>query len=578
MKKLITVIGLLVVVGVILWACNTPKKGNVLNQGPVSQNILPGDCLDSCIVTADSFDKWFVSGKASVHGTVMPANSITFSHENNCAFYRWSEQMFLWLTSPLKVGGTVLESSEFYDVSPAENNTRTLTRHAPGVPLRMTSHIEQTGPNRLPIVIDKSGRLLEIEKTEPIANKHLSVKNGAGSVVKIAKVKTNDKGVLVFFDPSGKVIDHPKAILKHKNQPGFVQKFTDGKKTVFLDANGPVQTESGQDTGDVLMSQNGSLVYYLTMVNDMYAYYLKAVAVHAPGIDSAHFPTDANTKDSIIKFAKTHGDTSIIDGNALAIEIKTSWVRASTVPDPENYFTVKATIPNYDTTNARLWIHKGDTTVLMALVGMHVVGSVDHHAEMIWSTFEHQSNTPNASYDYLNTKGQKTTTPGDTSGRWKFNANANPSSPADTQLNISHMVDTIHQEEAKVVVDRIIARPPFTISASNTQRVFAWGSPKGQAPNAEDISSAEANSKIISINLMVQNSHLGNDLRKNYLFIGSTWTDNGTPPNGHSYSKKFSQPGSAVGTSVVANSTMETYIQLDGKSCLYCHRDHSTPT
>ena len=63
-------------------------------------------------------------------------------------------------------------------------------------------------------------------------------------------------------------------------------------------------------------------------------------------------------------------------------------------------------------------------TVLMALVGMHVVGSTAGHPEMIWATFEHKNNAPNSSYTYLSTSGVKTVNP-DFSTAYLFCA-ANP--------------------------------------------------------------------------------------------------------------------------------------------------------
>ena len=54
-----------------------------------------------------------------------------------CSFYKWSQQMFLWLTSPVPsrygAGSHVFNSPVFYAVSPPDsNNQRTLIPHAPG--------------------------------------------------------------------------------------------------------------------------------------------------------------------------------------------------------------------------------------------------------------------------------------------------------------------------------------------------------------------------------------------------------------------------------------------------------------
>ena len=99
------------------------------------------------------------------------------------------------------------------------------------------------------------------------------------------------------------------------------------------------------------------------------------------------------------------------------------------------------------------------------------------------------------------------------------------------------------------------------------------------APNAENLTPAASNSEIIAINNSVISKLKGTDVRKNYVFIGATWTANGAGPNGYSYNPKIDSlkvAGVAIGTSQLANSTMETYMQNGEKydvhgSCFYCH-------
>ena len=55
----------------------------------------------------------------------------------NCGFYQWSEQMFLWLTSPAPPayggGANIFDSPAFFDVSPPDaSGNRTFLAHAPG--------------------------------------------------------------------------------------------------------------------------------------------------------------------------------------------------------------------------------------------------------------------------------------------------------------------------------------------------------------------------------------------------------------------------------------------------------------
>jgi hypothetical protein len=60
------------------------------------------------------------------------------------------------------------------------------------------------------------------------------------------------------------------------------------------------------------------------------------------------------------------------------------------------------------------------------------------------------------------------------------------------------------------------------------------------------------------------------DVRKNYILTGATWTIGGAPPNGGPPN------GNEVGTSMMCNTTMETYQQGTnttkvGTNCFDCH-------
>jgi len=421
--------------------------------------------------------------------------------------------------------------------------------------LRMGASLQKNGPHRLPVIRDKRGRLFEVETPVPVRGALAMVKTEAGGSVAVDHVQDDGKGGVVFLDKANKPIPHPKALIQHRSgSKNIVHRFALGNKFVFLDASGNIiESEEGQATGDALMTRNGAMVYYLSFVNDVYAYYL--TGAKAGQLNSSQFPTTAGARDSICAVARAHGVT-LPDSNALAMEIKSSWVEASTLSDPENYITVTASIPVYDTSNPKQWIATGERTAKMALVGMHIVGSVAGHPEMVWATFEQQNNTPNAAYAYLDKNKNVKTVPQDQGKRWLFNSNT-----ADTPYNVSHM---------KSAGDTINAKTGFSVSSSNTIMVLPWGSAADSVTNPEDGSSAASNSEVISINNNILAMLVGKDIRKNYLFIGATWTSGGAPPNGNSYGSDTS-PGVAIGTSVLANSTMETYFQSASNSCFTCH-------
>ncbi|WP_046755043.1 hypothetical protein [Kordia jejudonensis] len=453
---------------------------------------LPADVLQSCTVSSSDFSSWFASATVSKDGAVNAANSVTAVHENNCDFYKWSEQMFLWVTSPNTSGdyssGTVMESSSFYTVSTVNNDTRTLIPH-------------------------ETGKL----------------------ITAVANAQKNDR--------------------------------------LFAD------TEEGQATDDVLMAQNGSLIYYISMVNDVYAQYLNGVANSGGSVSGSEFPTTQDQLNTIIDFAKTQGIT-VKDPNTLTMEIKTSWVDASELTNVSDYITMNAIVPTYDTSDDMKWVPNGSAQKKLAMIGIHIVGTIDGHPEMVWATFEHVNNAPNLEYTYLDTSSTTKTQPADTGNDWLLNGDS-----ASATYNQSHM-KYCNENELKAKscdeLNTIFASSGNTISASNTKMTKPWGVANEGAPNPENSSPAASNSEVISMNNSVLGKLAEGDLRKNYIFIGATWTDSGAAPTGESYSTANSGSGVAIGTSQLANSTMETYAQNGAGyaqygSCFSCHSNFSSP-
>lgn len=457
MKKLSIIYGCLFLSLALTWSCKKEKSEFLAETVDDS----------SCVLTEKEFNSWFKSGTATENGEVVNANSVDFVHNNNCDFYKWSEQMFLWITSPTN-GETVMETPTFYTISPKNaNGSRNLIPHVKGTLMRAMANV------------DKTGR---------------------------------------------------------------------------------VNTEEGQATDDVLMDRNGNLIYYISMANDVYAQFLTAVKTDKMG--GKTFPTTAQERDSIFNFAKENG-VILKDPNALAIELKTSWVVADSLINVDEFITIEAIIPTYTKTNS-LWVASSERKAKLALVGVHIVGSTAGHPEMVWATFEHKKNTPNLAYQYVNEKGEVETVPADGDSDWLLNTNVKDTA------NVSHMTFS---------GDSIIAKTGYTVSPSNTTRTKPWGSSYDVQPNAEDASPAVANTKVIEINKAVARLLPGNDIRKNYIFLGATWTDGGAGPNGLSYSPNESQPGVAIGSSQLANSTMETYAQNgmnynEYGSCFSCHSNN----
>ena len=395
---------------------------------------VPADAQDTCPLPAATFAGWYESGAVSLNGAVKPANSLT-NLTPNCGFYSWSEQMFMWATSPAPPtyggGAHIFDSPSFFDVSPPDGSgNRTFLAHSPGLVRAFPLRSAQLGPHRLPVVADRSGRLLEFNPPDPTLKP--LVRDPSGKLVEIAHAKLENQR-LTLLDQEGRVIEaqHVATVTPAADQRAsnelLPRKFLVDRIPIFIDPSfAVIDVEQGQ-AGDssVLQAQiaaNGSLIYYATMVNDVYAYFLTgvkngAITTTTPG----QFPTTMTDLNNIVAFATAHGKGSppFPDPEALAIELKSSWIVAAGLPNLSSYITMTATIPTYNKANPNLWTPTGQQTVQLALLGIHVVGSTAGHPEMVWATFEHVSNTPPATYSYNSTSGPKTVNQ-DTSGTWLF--------------------------------------------------------------------------------------------------------------------------------------------------------------
>ncbi len=537
----------------------------------LTQQMLPPDAGGPCVssLTPPEFNSWFDAGFVALNGSVRPANSVLFPDVPNCSFYKWSEQMFLWLTSPAPPrygsgGGLIMNSPAFYDVTPPDAmGRRQFVPHVPGALRTFTVRASQKGALDLPVALEKrSLRILEVLPTVLSRNGRQMVADEKGNEVEVASARRSATGKLVLFDVSGREIQGPRAILppdltkKIERMGAFdkselIQRITlDDKSVVSLDLFGSfAETEQGQADGRVLMARNGSLVYYAIAVNNVFALYRTMQGSSVP--PGTRFPVTQSDLDAITNFAALNGQPPVIDSEALAMEIKTSWIEASSLADPSQFIQMTATVPTYDKSNPADWVQNGTKTTMLAMVGMHVVGSTGSlnpgnpnqgHPEMLWATFEHLSNGPPAAYNYTRTSGGTGAVPQNTVGDWLFTSNGSPG-----PFNQPHI--------ALGAPSHIVAVSPFPISPSDSLRVMPWG-----LNGANSVGNAE----VISINNTVRGLLIPGDVRRNYIHIGTTWTIFGSSPSSTNQ----------VGTNKLSNMTMETYTQ--GTNCFSCHGTNTT--
>ncbi len=334
----------------------------------------------------------------------------------------------------------------------------------------------------------------------------------------------------------------------------------------------------------VLMSRsfhynvNESLVYYGVHVNDVFAYF--SLGQQASKIVATDFPTTEDELLAVENYANQlneHQRTVFPDRKALAVELKTSWVRADAVEDISKYITMLEFVPKYvksESDPKTEWTWDGTSVELaqLALVGVHVVGSTKDHPEMIWATFESRYNAPGNRYEYTIESNSS-----DNTSELKVTGVVNEFKPIwnkdlipvdddwllyapkglKSRANIEKMtLETTPGTTAQAIV----ATDNQKISRSDAYRTHPWGSRDGDIEN---------NTNIVSLNQNILAQLKKDDIRRNYALIGATWTKDGSIPN--------KMPDSNIqGSALLSNMTMETYTQdtlqpVNKQGCFGCH-------
>lgn len=188
------------------------SSGEAMN----AQTILPPDVKETCTVTRTEFAGWFLSHGIEKDGVVNPADSLAFTAPPDvaCPFYKWSEQMFLWLVSPIPavfhLGTHIFNSATFYTVSPLDlNGRRDLIRHDPNKSLNFVPTISQLGSKRQEVVFDSAGKIHDVVEAEAGPNNRLLVRDRSNRPVEIARIAVAANGKPLLLDSTDRQVDVP---------------------------------------------------------------------------------------------------------------------------------------------------------------------------------------------------------------------------------------------------------------------------------------------------------------------------------------------------------------------------------
>lgn len=287
----------------------------------------------------------------------------------------------------------------------------------------------------------------------------------------------------------------------------------------------------------VLVDRNGRAVYYSIHSNDVFGQFIAGNGLQDPKTLRAFNP-----------------DTPFPVGS---MTLKAAWKVVQPGEDVSTFYTRQAQIAKLGTRKGKIVATADTETQTVALVGFHIGGTVDGHPEMIWATFEHQSNAPDLPQPMEKMQPNDVVSSKD----WTFYRAGTPLKQCNLNAAGSGALTLNVQAQ--------------TLSpATQVCRMVPYGGekpcPSGQDCNIDNIKSMNASLQ----------SQL-NDVWKNYFEVGAIWFNQ---PDALQPNCTF-QPGSSLecvppdksplltGSMRLSNSTIETFTQVQSAqdNCFACH-------
>ena len=260
----------------------------LLSLGPAAnaQTVLPSDVDKTCVVNETEFKSWFENNTVVKDGKAKPANSLEFTPNSTCSFYRWSEQMFLWLTSPTAPGRYVFNSRNFYAVD-GLSGIRTLVPQDDPIQRGFAPAIALKGDKKQDLVTDSAGVTRNVIRLQAPSNASSFFVDASNKSLDFARVASAVDGKPILLDKFDKVIEPKKSangapLLNAVSASGEAVQLAnttvliDGVQRLVTTRGEVIEIGTGQVGNDVLMTKDGAIVYYLLQVNDVFAYLRRA--------------------------------------------------------------------------------------------------------------------------------------------------------------------------------------------------------------------------------------------------------------------------------------------------------------
>ncbi len=233
-----------------------------------------------------------------------------------------------------------------------------------------------------------------------------------------------------------------------------------------------------------------------------------------------------------------------------SLTLKAAWKVVAPGQDVSSFYTREAEIELLTTRNGKI-VPSGQTEpVKVALVGFHIGGTVAHHPEMIWATFEHLQNAPDLP------KPMNEMAPNDVVSNtdWTFYKAATPFK--DCNINAAG-AGALKLDEAAQTLSPI----------TEVCRLIPFGG--GSANNVANIKSLND-----SVHSQLK------DVWKNYFEVGAIWfvVNDGLKPNctfqpGSLECRGDPEKPALIGSTQLSNTTVETFTQSQStqNNCFACH-------